>query len=359
MAEPATTASPKATSPTSAVESPAHAPQPELVAADFGVEDDDDNDDGDSALGSNCDRFDSTASASTSIFEYRTIQGRTYHSGRFNLEYFTPNDDRHNESDDINHHCLTLALDNKLYLPPLKKDIKRVLDIGTGTGIWAMDFADEFPGVEVTGTDISPRQPSWVPPNVRFEVDDATEPWTWDDNHFDFVHLRYLLGSIDDWGQLLKQAYRVTAPGGWVESGEPEIDFRSDDGTVMPGSALATWGRMCSEAGKKTGRSFTIISDGTQKKAFEEAGFVNIQVVDRKVAVGDWPRDPKQAEIGRYLWITIDNDLEGYSSFMWHQVLNWPADEYQPFLMRTRKEMRNKSIHPYFRHRYVYGQKPE
>jgi hypothetical protein len=133
---------------------------------------------------------------------------------------------------------------------------------------------------------------------------------------------------MNDWGQLLKQAYRVTVPGGWVQSGEPEIVFLSDDESVKPDSALATWGRMCSEAGKKMGRSFTIIADGTQKKVFEEAGFVNIQVVDRKVtnclylfslflsnttqvAVGGWPRDAKQAEIGKYLWVAIDNDLEG------------------------------------------------
>lgn len=29
------------------------------------------------------------------------------------------------------------------------------------------DFADEYPEAEVIGTDISPIQPSWVPPNLR------------------------------------------------------------------------------------------------------------------------------------------------------------------------------------------------
>jgi methylase of polypeptide subunit release factors len=33
-----------------------------------------------------------------------------------------------------------------------------VLDIGTGTGIWAIDFADEHPEAEVIGTDLSPIQ---------------------------------------------------------------------------------------------------------------------------------------------------------------------------------------------------------
>jgi hypothetical protein len=29
------------------------------------------------------------------------------------------------------------------------------------------DFADEYPNAEVIGTDISPIQPSWVPPNLK------------------------------------------------------------------------------------------------------------------------------------------------------------------------------------------------
>ncbi|KAI8247308.1 Secondary metabolism regulator LAE1 [Colletotrichum sp. SAR 10_77] len=36
--------------------------------------------------------------------------------------------------------------------------VKRVLDVGTGTGLWAIDFADEHPDAEVLGTDLSPVQ---------------------------------------------------------------------------------------------------------------------------------------------------------------------------------------------------------
>lgn len=43
---------------------------------------------------------------------------------------------------------------------------------------------------------------------------------------------------------------------------------------------------------------------------------------------------------------------------MWNNVLGWPADEYQIFLMRTRQELKNKKIHSYLKVRYVYGRKP-
>ena len=31
-----------------------------------------------------------------------------------------------------------------------------------------------FPGCTVIGTDISPTQPTWIPPNLKFEIKDAT-----------------------------------------------------------------------------------------------------------------------------------------------------------------------------------------
>lgn len=38
---------------------------------------------------------------------------------------------------------------------------------------YSSDFADEFPNAEVMGTDVFPIQPSWIPPNVKFEIEDC------------------------------------------------------------------------------------------------------------------------------------------------------------------------------------------
>jgi hypothetical protein len=40
-----------------------------------------------------------------------------------------------------------------------------------------MDMADEYPACQVIGTDLSPVQPIWVPPNCKFEVDDFELEW--------------------------------------------------------------------------------------------------------------------------------------------------------------------------------------
>lgn len=107
--------------------------------------------------------------------------------------------------------------------------------------------------------------------------------WNWKDSSFDFVHLRYLFGAIKDWPALMKQAYRVTQPGGWVESCEADVDFVSDDDTVAGEPVLATWAQLYRDAGVKTQTSFAVIKEDLQKKALTEAGFEDIQVVNYKV----------------------------------------------------------------------------
>lgn len=134
------------------------------------------------------------------------------------------------------------------------------------------------------GFDISPIQPSWVPPNVKFEIDDACRPWTYPDNSFDFVHLRYLFGSIDDWNALFKEAYRVLKPGGYIETFEAASTFQSDDGSLAEDSPFHQWGKVFVEAGKKFGRSFSVIEDNTQQSALAAAGFVDQDVMDYKVS---------------------------------------------------------------------------
>ena len=50
--------------------------------------------------------------------------------------------------------------------------------------------------------------PNRVPPNVVFVIDDMEEEWTYPDNHFDYIHIRSLSGSFEDWDLILARAYR-------------------------------------------------------------------------------------------------------------------------------------------------------
>jgi ubiquinone/menaquinone biosynthesis C-methylase UbiE len=210
---------------------------------------------------------------------------------------------------DISHHLNLLLFDGKIYQSPLDKGIKKALDVGTGTGNWAFDFADEFPECEVIGTDISPIQPSWVPPNLKLsvpflecprqqhclswktvniqvdsEIEDCTQTWSFPDNSLDFVHIRWLIGSIPDWNALFAEAYRVLKPGGWLESLEPTDRIEGADGAIKPTDALGQWHQIFRAGGEIVGRPFDLYDKGTQKKAFEAAGFEQIQSKDVAVS---------------------------------------------------------------------------
>lgn len=173
------------------------------------------------------------------------------------------------------------------------------------------DFGDQFPNTEVVGTDITPIQPSWVPPNVRFELDDANLEWTYKDDMFDFVHVRSMLGTIIDWNSFYREAYRCCKPGGWIEHQDESAAWRCEGGEIPEDSAMGQWEKVFSEGGRKFGRTFRILQDDIQKKGMEEAGFVDIVVQDFKCPIGSWPKDPTQKELGTFAKYTLDSDLEG------------------------------------------------
>ena len=43
------------------------------------------------------------------------------------------------------HHAVSLMLDGALHVVQLPEKLDRILDVGTGTGIWAIDMAEFVP----------------------------------------------------------------------------------------------------------------------------------------------------------------------------------------------------------------------
>lgn len=71
----------------------------------------------------------------------------------------------------------------------------------------ASEFAEDHPESQVFGVDLSPIQPSIIPPNCTFMIDDCTQAWSFPKDHFDLVHIRALFGSVADWPAFYKEAY--------------------------------------------------------------------------------------------------------------------------------------------------------
>ena len=215
-----------------------------------------------------------STSLASSVVNYKYENGRRYHSYREG-SYPLPNDESEQERLDLLHHIFKLMLDGELFRAPLPPDPHRVLDFGTGTGIWAMDFADQFPSAEVVGTDLSPIQPMWVQPNCRFYVDDVESEWVYRESEaFDFIHGRGMAGSIRDWPKLYEQIYKNLKPGGYLEMQEYETWVRSDDGTLENAKFIIEWQEKIDEASKAFGKQMNVA--GLQKGFIQDAGFEDV-----------------------------------------------------------------------------------
>jgi ubiquinone/menaquinone biosynthesis C-methylase UbiE len=144
-------------------------------------------------------------------------RGRTFSTYREGA-YFLPNDALEQNRLDLEHEMWKLTLDGALSMVPFEKTPESVLDIGTGTGIWAIEFAQEYPESYVVGTDISLIQPlhDCIPPNCSFERDDIEDGWIFD-RSFDYIHLRGMLTCFNDHKAVLQKMFDNVCPGGWVE----------------------------------------------------------------------------------------------------------------------------------------------
>lgn len=69
-------------------------------------------------------------------------------------------------------------------------------------------MADEHPGASVIGTDLSPVQSSWVPPNLEIYIDDCEEEEWLNGSGFDLVHLGDVSLFLRDAQALFNKAHR-------------------------------------------------------------------------------------------------------------------------------------------------------
>ena len=245
---------------------------------------------------------------------------------------------------DLELHAHTLLLGGEHHLAPLK-DPKKILDVGTGTGLWAIEMADRFPNATVIGVDLSPIQPEWVPDNLQFEIDDIESTWLWKPSTFDYIHSRLMISSISDWNQLCKNAFDHLKPGGWLELQELDPRVLSDDGTHEQAPNHSSFINHIIEACKQLGRP---ISKYSEHKAFlEEAGFVDIEEHFFKVPINTWPRDPQLKEVGKCILASYFAGYEGIGIGFFTRVLGWTADEFAVYLARIRAELKDRRLHTY------------
>ncbi|UQC90272.1 uncharacterized protein CLUP02_15802 [Colletotrichum lupini] len=296
----------------------------------------------------------SSTSIASSILDYRIENGRTYHKYK-DGHWVSPSvqlaSTKLISKPYLQHNLFLLTLDNKLGLaPPNAPDskVKRVLDVGTGTGIWAVDFGEEHPEAEVLGIDLSPSMPQFIPPNVKFEIDDLEEPWVYS-KPFDYIHTRAMNSSIIDWKVYIKKCFDNLKSGGFLELQEYDVFVKSDDGTLKPEHAVSRCVDLIYDASIKFGRPYQHIEPLAEM--MREVGFVDVAIQSDKWPLNAWARDSKYKELGMWNHENMSSGVEGFTMAAFTRIHNWTKEEVQAFLIDVRKDLKDSYN--------IHGRKPE
>ncbi|KKY16997.1 putative methyltransferase type 11 [Phaeomoniella chlamydospora] len=271
-----------------------------------------------------------TESVRSSIYDHRYEYGRRFHAYKQG-KYFMPNDEPEQERMDMQHRAMYLALGSRLSFAPVNSP-QRALDLGCGTGIWAIEFADENPQAEVYGVDLSPIQPGWVPPNVKFEIDDVEDTWTWPQDHFDLIFSRLMIsGSIQNLRNYIEQIYRHTAPGGYFESHEIKIEAHNDLKPVPEECPVNLWAKYMREGISKMNRNLAPDLDAIAT-TMREVGFVDVVVKSFQSPLGLWPEDKELRHAGAVQLVSLLEGLSSISLALFRGCLGWTDVEVEIFL---------------------------
>ncbi|KAK3939454.1 S-adenosyl-L-methionine-dependent methyltransferase [Diplogelasinospora grovesii] len=304
---------------------------------------------------------DNQTGASTSLAEsvrdYIFENGRRYHKfreGRYNF----PNDDVEQQREDMKHAMIKM-LCGQLHFAPIGSHPQEVLDIGTGTGIWAIEMGDQFESANILGIDLSPIQPEWVPPNVRFMVDDVESLWLHPRNHFDYIHARHTVMAIKDWPRLMMRALEHLRPGGWLEIQEVHHFPISLNGTMPPDHPVAQYWGLIREGLANLGIDFHAVARGRLADTMRESGYVNVTERVLQIPLGTWPKNKVLKTVGLY-WRTIL--LDGIQAIALGPLMRgckWSREEVELFLVQVRRAYHDNSCLLYMPLHISYGQKPQ
>ncbi|HXD73002.1 MAG TPA: methyltransferase domain-containing protein [Vicinamibacterales bacterium] len=102
----------------------------------------------------------------------------------------------------------------------------RVLEVGSGLGLLAVDVANAAPDVQVVGVEVSAAQIATAPAHQRVTyVQGDAHTLECPDGAFDLVYARYLLEHVVDPQRVVREMRRVTKAGGRVGVCENDVSL--------------------------------------------------------------------------------------------------------------------------------------
>ena len=226
-----------------------------------------------------------------------------------------------------------------MYRAPIVENPTSVLDVGTGSGIWAVDFANQHPNCNVHGIDLSRVKPNGAtPPNCSFQVKDVETEWDFQDvGPFDLIHSRLLIEGMRDWRGYFAKCFKNLKPGGWVEAHEVQCPMYSANPSVSADAPFLRWSHTLNEGLAKGG-----INGGAPNKFSDYLKDLRFgSVTEEKIewAVGPWKEDEKGRRIGEMNLANMYSGIEGMTAGVLTKNLGWSQGQVDEFVKEMQKDM--------------------
>ncbi|KAH7190448.1 S-adenosyl-L-methionine-dependent methyltransferase [Fusarium oxysporum] len=255
-----------------------------------------------------------------------------------------PNSQQEQARNVIQHTVIIDVFEGQLHLAPISSKPRRVLDVGTGPGAWALEFAQKHPYCSVLGVDINPVQPPYTRFNCSFMTMDITHDWDFTGGgNFDFIHIRQL-GDIQDKKKLIQSTFDNLKPGGWVEFTEWIAILQSPNHS-LDGTAFRKWNDLLEQGMRSFGT--TLYYPNKFKPLLQETGFKHIVETRNGAPTNACYPGKKLQRIGHLMtqnWLLV---LEPLTMPVFTQALGWSPDQVKSFLVDVRKEIGNTQYHSF------------
>ncbi|CAO3675531.1 unnamed protein product [Rhizopus microsporus] len=172
-----------------------------------------------------------------------------------------------------------------------------VLDVGCGSGAWIMDMISDYPNCDYHGCDIvDVVNTDMMPKQFTFKIGNILETLPYEDNTFDFVHMRLMIFALreDEWPGAIKELLRVTKPGGLVQIVDANIEMPTKQDDAFYRSVYAVH-QTCAQ------RSQNPRIGGEIERIVREAG--NTNIIDSQFRFNDTTTKTNSAKKLAWSWI--------------------------------------------------------
>ncbi|KAJ7785173.1 S-adenosyl-L-methionine-dependent methyltransferase [Mycena maculata] len=158
-----------------------------------------------------------------------TLAPNEAHAPRDRGSYFLPT--AHESRDEMQrlddtHEAFRQYFGGSLCFAPLaQEEPRKILELGCGSGAWAIQAAKQFPNAHVLAVDVAPLPDRIIPTNMKFRLVDLSRPSDLETETFDIVHARMVMTHVSHGREALLRAARFVKPGGLLLM--EDIDLRS------------------------------------------------------------------------------------------------------------------------------------